>query len=87
MGDVKELGGRLERWTVAFDDPNSDFTIKVSSHGRLMLSSRDSRFVLTTVSAVQCMQGVIREYMLHGFGPQPSDPGPDLDPVAFMKLR
>jgi len=84
--NVTSLGARLERWTVAFDDPASDFTVKVSSHGRIMFASVGSRHVLNMVAATGMLQGVVKELMLHGFGPSPTRP-PDLDPVAFLKGR
>lgn len=75
MGEVKELGRRLERWTEAHR--GDDLTVKVSSHGRLMLRSGDDTLVLEFVESMHLLQGVLREYTEHGFN---TSEEPETDP-------
>lgn len=76
MGEVKDITQRLERWSEAHR--TSDLVVKVSSHGRLMLSSDEGSMVLSFVDSMRCLQGVLSEYKRYGFGvddgPQGSEP-------------
>lgn len=77
MGEVKDMMKRLERWTEAHRC--ADLTIKISSQGRMMLSTDEQRVVLTFVESMQALHGILREYRAHGFATDEGPQGPEPD--------
>jgi hypothetical protein len=77
MGEVLDLGSKLQRWSVAFD--NGKVSVRVSNHGGLMVRTSPNYLgSLKLVEAMQLLQGVLREYIKHGFNKdiEPSSPEP-----------
>ena len=75
MGEIKDMGERLERWTEAHR--TGDVVVKVSSHGRLMLRFEEEMVVMTCIESMQLLRGILQAYTTHGFNtPEPNHPIP-----------
>lgn len=79
MGDVLDMSSKLQRWSVAFD--NGEVSVRVSNHGGMMIRTSPNYLgSLKIVEAMQLLQGVLREYIKHGFNKDieetPTEPPP-----------
>ncbi len=88
MSDVIDISSKLERWIVAFRRPGltvrDELEVKVSNHGRLMLTVGQEHQIVSCVEMVTLVTGIVRAMAEHGFPPTPPDPPAD---TQFQKGR
>lgn len=89
MAEVIDISSKLERWIEAYSRAGgsvlAEFDVKVSNHGRLMITIGRDNAVLSCTQMVQLIQGIIQAMSEQGF-PQEPEPPPPAD-QQFLKGR